>query len=189
MGCVSTWFRSGSNALASSSASWLIFQAPKLFGIPGEGLKLWGTDSHKNECFRHLSPHSEFEWHMPTIYFPTLILGRLRILVTLRHLVLSICTLRMFFSSAFFFRFVEAAAGNQIFVHLILSLPRFWRRVKTRIFVRCKQAFEAIVRFRIWHRRLKFRICRIRWSIANSSRGIVKASWGVIGEKICVVRS
>ena len=88
---------------------------------------------------RHPSPHPECEWHMPTIFFPTYVLGGSCVLVTLRHLVLAICTLILFFFSAFFFCVASSSSTgspcDRIFVDLIFSLPRFRWGVKTRIFL------------------------------------------------------
>ena len=44
---------------------------------------------------------------------------------------------------------VGGGSGNRIFVDLIFSLPRFFffGAVKTPIFLRCLQTFEAFVRF------------------------------------------
>ena len=63
--------------------------------------------------------------------------------------------------------------GNWIFVDLIFSVPRFWRGVKTRIFLGYMRTFETFVR--ILNRYLEFRIRRMRWSIVTVSRGIVVA--------------
>ena len=71
----------------------------------------------------------------------------------LRHPVLATRTLIMFF---FFCADGgdgsggnNAESGNRIFVDLIFSLPRFFffGAVKTPIFLRCLQTFEAFVRF------------------------------------------